>query len=380
MSIDLSRYRALFPITESYSFLSHCSVSPTNQRITEAVQAHSERMQTVPFQLYVRDTIALYEDLRQRLVSLINAQSSDEIVLMPNTATGINTAAVSLPLQPGDNVLVLDGDYPANLYPWMNLAYNGVLTKMVPQHNGGLDLDVLEQRIDQRTRVIALSTAMFASGFRNDIAAVGQLCQERGIYFVVDAIQTLGAFPLDVQACNIDFLACGSQKWLLSTSGSGFLYCRKELLDDLQPGAYVGASSVVDPYNFLDYNFTPPQSASRFSVGTQNWLGMIALHATVSLLQEVGIGHINEHILHLVGALIDDLSRRGYELAASTAPEHRSGIVTVQVPNAEELCQKFEQDNIIITSRGAGVRVAPHFYNTVEEVLRVAELLDAYRS
>src|SRR5207247_1905643 len=159
-----------------------------------------------------------------------------------NTAMGINIAALSLPLRPGDNVLVLDGDYPANIYPWMNLAHRGVLTKVVPSHDGGLDLDLLVSRMDSRTRAVAMSTVVFATGFRNDLLALGKLCKERGIFFVVDGIQSLGALPFDVRAANVDFLACGSQKWLLGPPGGGFLYVRRELLDELAPGAYVGTS------------------------------------------------------------------------------------------------------------------------------------------
>lgn len=379
MPEDLSSYRSEFPITEQYTFLSHSAISAPSRRVSSAVQAHIETVQHNHMLQYYRDMLALQERLRERIATLINAPSGNDIALTQNTAMSISTIAASLPFQPGDNVLVLDGDYPANIYPWMNQAHRGVLTKMVPQHQGGLDIDVLEQRIDTRTRVIALSTVMFATGFRNDIAAVGQLCHERGIYFAVDAIQSLGAFPMDVQQYHIDFLAAGSQKWLLSLPGCGFLYCRREWLDDLVPGAYVGTNSVVDYMNYLDYNLTLHPDASRFHLGTPNWVGMVALDAAIGMLLEIGIHPIRQQINRLVDALTSDLSERGYRLSASTAPEHRSGIVVAEVPNAAALCQKMEQEHVIVTPRGAGVRAAPHFYNTVDEVLRVGELLDHYR-
>ncbi len=376
MLYDFSAYRAEFPITDRYTFLSHAAVSPLNRRAVAAVQAHMELVQTEPMSRYFPALLGQMTDLRQRIATLLNARSHEEIALMPNTASGLNTAAVSLPLRPGDNVIILDGDYPANVYPWMNLAHRGVLTKVVPQRDGGLDLNVLEQRIDKRTRVIALSTVMFATGFRNDITAVGQLCKDRGIYFVVDGIQSLGAFSLDVQACHIDFLACGSQKWLLSTPGNGFLYCRRELIDDLVPGAYVGAGSVVDFMNYLDYNLTLPQSADRFHLGSANFLGAAALHASLTMLQEVGIERISEQVSALIDALIDDLRQRGFKLAASSAPEHRSGIVVAEHPDPIAACKRLEDESgIVVTPRGNGVRIAPHFYNTLDEVLRVGAAL-----
>lgn len=375
--MDLNDYRAEFPITENYAFLSHAASSPLNRRAAAAVSEYLERAQALPGERVRPTLLDNINQLRSRAAALINAASPDEIALIPNTAAGINTAALSLPLRAGDNVLVLDGDYPANIYPWMNLAHKGVLTKVVPQRAGGLDLDVLAQRIDRRTRVIALSAVMFATGFRNDLEAVGKLCSERGIYFVVDGIQALGALPIDVQACKIDFLVAGSQKWLLSAHGSGFLYCRSAILDQLEPGAYVGTASVVDPENYLDYNFTLQPSAQRFELGSINFLGALALNASLGLLAEVGSERIHEKVLQLSDALINDLSERGYTMAADTALAHRSGIVVAEMSQdqAQAGYQRLREANIVATVRGRGLRLAPHFYNTVEEVLRVGEVL-----
>lgn len=377
--VNLDSYRTEFPITEHAIFLSHAAIAPVCRRASEAIHVYLARAATESYLEYQGDMVAIATDLRQRIATLIHARSRDEIVLMPNTATAINTAAVSLPLKAGDNILILDGDYPANVYPWMNQTHRGVLTKIVPQHQGGLDISLLEQRIDARTRVIALSTAMFATGFRNDIAAVGKLCRERGIFFVVDAIQTLGAFDVHVQEAYIDMLAAGSQKWLLSIPGSGFLYCRQELFPSLVPGAYVGANSVVDPLNYLDYNFTFPPDAQRFNTGTPNWCGMVALHAMVGFLQEIGIPRISAKVQYLVDTLITDLVNRGYQLAASTEPHHRSGIVVALVEHAEAVAKQMQAQGIIVTARGGGIRIAPHFYNTVDEILEVGEALDAMR-
>lgn len=195
--------------------------------------------------------------------------------------------------------------------------------------------------------------------------------------FVVDAIQTLGALPLDMQECHIDMRTCGSQKWLLSTPGSGFLYVRRELIRDLVPGAYVGAASSVSGMNYLDYNLTLPETAERFTLGTPNVANNLALLAAVTLLQEVGIERITHQIGTLVDALINDLQERGYQLAASTEPAHRSGIVVALVENPAVVAQRLYEAGIVVTPRGAGVRIAPHFYNTLDEVLRVGEALDA---
>jgi selenocysteine lyase/cysteine desulfurase len=373
--LDPTPYRELFPITRRLAFFNHAGVSPLNTRAVADMQAFNELCATQSISEYRPAMGAMQADLRQRFASLVNARSADEIVLMPNTATGINTAALSLPLRPGDNVLVLEGDYPANIYPWMNLTHRGVLTKFVPQKDGGLDLNLLESRIDSHTRVIAMSTVVFATGFRNDLVAVGKLCKERGIYFVVDGIQSLGALPFDVQEAQVDFLAAGSQKWLLGPIGAGFLYVRSELMHELGAGPYVGAGSTVDGMNFLDYNFTLLPTAERFNLGSANALGQAGLRASLALLQEIGIERVAERVLMLAGVAIGDLQERGFTLSASAAPEHRSGIVIPLVPDPAAASAKLEAEGIICIPRGRGIRIAPHFYNTEDEILRVGALL-----
>jgi selenocysteine lyase/cysteine desulfurase len=377
--LDPTPYRPLFPIAERFAFFNHAGVSPVNTRAVAAMNAFNERTSQEPFGAFREDVEAQLRDLRQRFANLVNARSIDEIALIPNTATGINIAALSLPLRAGDNVLVLDGDYPANIYPWMNLARRGVLTKFIPAHNGGLSLELLESRLDSRTRVIAMSTVVFATGFRNDLAAVGQICQQRGIYFVVDGIQSLGALPFDVQAAHVDFLAAGSQKWLLGPIGGGFLYVRRGLIDDLVPGAYVGAGSVVDPINFLDYNFTLQPTAERFNLGSSGIVNQIGLRASVELIQELGVERIAERILMLAGIAISDLRERGYQLSADTAPEHRSGIVIVEVADPIATSARLSEAGIVCIPRGKGIRIAPHFYNTEEEIMRVGKVLSDFR-
>lgn len=373
--LDPTPYRALFPVTERWTFFNHAGVSSLNTRAVAAMHEFSQAISHNSFTTLIGETSAMTTDLRQRFATLINAQSVDEIALMPNTAMGLNTAAVSLPLRPGDNVLVLEGDYPANIYPWQQLAQQGVLCKMVPAKNGGLDLDTLVARIDNRTRAIALSTVQFATGVRNDLVAVGQICLERGIFFVVDGIQSLGALPLDVQAANIDIVACGAQKWLLGPMGGGFLYVRQSTLEQLQPGAYVGAASTVDWMNFLDYNLTPLPTTERFNLGSPNFVGFHGLRASVALLQEVGIEQVAERVLMLANLAIEQLQARGFHVSPNVTTERRSGIVIVQVADPAAVAQQLEERGIVVAPRGNGVRIAPHFYNTEAEIHTVVAAL-----
>lgn len=377
--VDLSAYRDVFPISAQYVFLDHAASAPLGEHVREALAQFTAKRQHEPFERLRRELGAVQRQFKERAARLINAAHPHELVVMPNTAAGINTAANSLPIRAGDNVIVLDGDYPANIYPWYNLVHRGVEVRRIPQRNGGLDLAILRDAITPRTRVIALSSVMFASGFRNDLAAVGQICKARGIFFVVDAIQSAGVLPIDVQAWQVDFLACGSQKWLLGEWGAGFLYCRQELLDQLIPGAYVGTYSVVDPLNYLDYNFTLQQRAERFNIGSQNWPGIIALDASLGLLLTIGIDRIAERVLALTDLLIRDLHERGYRIRSPLAAEQRSGIVVVEVPDPAATHARLLDQGIVTALRGGGLRISPHFYNTEAELLRVGAALDQAR-
>jgi len=315
----------------------------------------------------------LDQDLRQALGQLINA-SPEEIALVQNTAEGINIGAHAIPFQPGDNVILCDMEYPANVYPWLNLERRGVEARIIPHREGGLALDDLEATLDERTKAIAVSSVEFLTGFRNDLQSIGKLCRARGIYFVVDGIQSLGVIPLDVRECQIDLLSCGGPKWLMGPCGQGFLFCRQELLEEMIP-AYAGATSVVDFLNFRDYDLTFLPDAKRFELGTNNLVGEVGLLASVNLLLEVGIEEIRRWTLHLTAVLIEDLQKRGYQIASCLRPEHRSAIVSFSTPDVEAAYEKLIANKVIVALRENYIRVSPHCYNTEEEVLQVGQVL-----
>ncbi len=376
LAMNVDEYRQLFPITREYAYLNHASIAPVPAPVAAAIERFLQRAQVVPAEQLLPDVLALETEVKERAARLINAARTDEMVQVPGTATGINIAAQGLPLRAGDNVLVLEDDYPAVTYPWLNLAPRGILTKFVPLHDGGLNLDVLASRIDVHTRAVCVSTAMFSTGFRNDIEQLGRLCRQRNLFLIVDAIQTLGCLPIDVQACGIDMLVAGSHKWLLGPAGSGIFYCRHEVLQQLQVGPYVGALSSVSGVDFLDFNFTLLPHSGRFAISAWPFLSIVAMHASLGLLLDVGINAIARRVLNLTAIAREDLEARGYRVRSNPAPRHRSGILIVEVPDPESALSRLLDAKISVAVRGGGVRLSPHFYNTEEEVCRVGAVLD----
>jgi selenocysteine lyase/cysteine desulfurase len=321
----------------------------------------------------------LSDDLRDALARLTSA-TPGEIALVQNTSEGLNIIANALPLETGSNVIFCDMEFPSNVYPWMDLERRGIEARCVPHDGGGLTIDRLEAHADEHTRVVAVSSVEFLTGFRTDLAALGNWCRKHDAYLVVDGIQSLGALPVDVRAYQIDFLSCGGPKWLMGPAGQGFLYCRQELIDHLQP-PFAGCISVAGWEDWRDYDLTFLSSASRFELGCANFVGQVGLLAAVRFLLNVGIETIERWLLHLTDLLIADLEQRGYDIASNRAHKRRSSIVSFSVPG--DVASAYEQltrAGLVISRREHYIRISPHCYNTEEEILRVGETLgNAYK-
>ncbi|MDY7040424.1 MAG: aminotransferase class V-fold PLP-dependent enzyme [Chloroflexota bacterium] len=371
MKTKFEKLRAEIPASEAYTYLNHAAVSPLPRRVSETVASFVADRGWGP--KFCSKWQYLDERFRQTAARLIRA-APEEIAFVHNTAEGLNAVAQSLPLAPGDNVVLCNMEYPANVYPWMNLKSKGVETRIIPHCEGGLAVEHLEAAVNDRTRVVAVSSVEFATGFQNDLSRIGKMCREQGIYLAVDAIQSLGMIPMDVRAYEIDFLAAGGYKWLMGPLGTGLLYVRHKLLHQLRP-VYVGACSVVRGESYLDYDLTLRPDADRFELGTVNESGMAGLLMSMELLMDAGIGAIEEHIHHLTDVLIADLQRRGYAIASCLRPEHRSAIVSFIVSDPQTAHATLNEQGVIVALREGYIRVSPHFYNTEAEVLRVGEVL-----
>lgn len=366
--------RMEFPVTEQCAYLNHASIAPLPNPVREAMAEfiadrglwcdRQEKYERVP------------DDLRGALAQLIGA-TPDEIGFVQNTSEGLNIAAHALPLRAGDNVIFCDMEFPSNVYPWMNLRHKGIEARCIPQDGGGLTVEALEAHADEHTRAVTVSSVQFLTGFKSDLPALGKWCQEHDAYFIVDGIQSLGVSPMDVHACQIDFLSCGGPKWLMGPGGQGFIYCRAELLEELQP-PFAGCISVAGWEDWRDYDLTFLPSAARFELGCGNFAGQVGLLAAVRFLMGIGIGAIERWTLHLTELLIEELLERGYEVVSNLAPERRSAIVSFGVQGSvDAVYERLSDANVLVSQREQYIRVSPHCYNTEEEIARVVEVLDA---
>ena len=318
--------------------------------------------------------------VRELAASLIQAQPG-EVALVGPTSLGLSYVAAGLPFRRRDNVLVYFDDYPSNVYPWMALADRGVQVRLMNIRTLGQirPLDIIGQ-VDEGTRLVALASCHFISGYRVDLNAIGAALRARGIWFCVDDIQTVGAFPTSVQ--HVDFLAADAHKWMLGPCAAGILYVRKELQEILRPVVY-GWNNVRCPQFVAQEDLTFRAGAGRYEAGTHNLLGLVGMKAALELLAEIGAGAIAKELLRKRSWLVPAILAKGYTvLEATVAAENASGIVSFFKPGEKMagLHQRLEQAKIMTSLRSDRseqeyIRLSPHFYNTDQELQRVIELL-----
>jgi cysteine desulfurase / selenocysteine lyase len=373
--MDWTELRRECPVTTRWAYFDHAAVAPLTERARRTLIEYADEV-AVNGVVNDPERVRRIEAVRRLAAQLLNADPPD-VAFIKNTSEGIGIVAEGLPWRAGDNVVTAEDEYPANLYPWMNLAERGVELRRVPSREGQILVDDLRNAIDGHTRLVSLSFVEYASGFRNDLSAVGQMCREKGVLFFVDAIQGLGILPLDVQQMPIDFLAADGHKWLLSCEGAGLFWIRRELVEQLHPVG-VGWNSVIGSRDFGRVEFRLKPYAGRWESGSPNAAGILALGASLELLLATGIDAIAERILYLTDYLCERWRQAGLMVYSSRRPGEASGIVSLIVDgDVGELKQRCRDAGIVVNQRAGRLRVSPHAYNTTEELDRLVALVGA---
>jgi selenocysteine lyase/cysteine desulfurase len=367
-----------FPVVRDKVFLAHAGVCPLPLRVAQAISDYAQQATTGDQETLIFP--AALDEGRKLGARLLNCQY-DEVALVGPTSLGLSLVASGLKFRKGDNVLIYHDDYPSNVYPWMALADQGVEVRLLNTRSLGLirPKDVMGQ-VDENTRLVALASCHFVSGFRLDHVAIGKFLRERKILFCLDAIQTLGAFPTTVE--HVDFLAADGHKWLLGPCGAGLLYVRRELQEKLNPPIY-GWHNVRCPNFVAQERIVYRSGSKKFEAGTQNLLGLVGLIKAMEFILEIGVDNIARELLRKRGWLVPALQAEGFTvLQADAAPENASGIVTFFQPGQDlsGLHEKLLAANVVTSLRAdrAGqryIRLSPHFYNSDAELQRVMEIL-----
>jgi cysteine desulfurase/selenocysteine lyase len=365
-----------FPGAEQQIYLNHASTGPLPERTRRALDAFM-RDRGSPFRHSDERLQAILAEGRRCAARLINADIG-EIALATNTSFGLNLAARMLPFEPGDIVLVSDAEFPANVFPWRQLSDKDVRMELVPVTKQGWPDEVrLKERMqDRKVRALAISQVQFHNGYAADLDSLSQAARDSGTWLVVDAIQALGQLPFDVRETPVDILACGAQKWLLSPWGSGFMYVRRELVPELvSPLAGWSAFEGTANYATLcDYSGALRSDARRFELITLPFQDLLGMCHALDLLDQLGVARIAHHLEAIGRPVLEWADRRGVRVV-SPRGARRSGMVCLSAADLPNGLAALTAAGVATSVREGALRLAPHCYNTIEEMSRVADLL-----
>jgi len=371
---DWDAFRRQMPVVRRWVYLDHAAIGPLTDPARAALAAWTDDA-AANGGAHWPDWNRGVEACRDEAARLLGC-GRDEIALVGNTAQGINLVAEGYPWQPGDNLVTLADEFPTNQYPWMNLAQFGVEARRVPTEQGHIDLDRLAQAMDERTRVLAISWVSYLSGWRYDLDELAELAHRHGALLVLDAIQGLGVFGLDVGRTPVDVVAAGGYKWMLGPEGVGICYVRREHLERLRPMG-LGWHSVVHAHDFTRIELDLRREAARYEGGSANMPGMIALGESLKLLNSYGPAALSARVVELTDLACRRLRDAGAVIATDRQEGHQSGIVLFEMPgrDSEELARHCLQRGIILRVRAGRLRISPHAYNNEEDLDRLIEAI-----
>jgi selenocysteine lyase/cysteine desulfurase len=368
------RLRAAMPVARKWAYFDHAAVAPLTQPATDALgkwlaQAGEEG-----------DTVwlewaAQLKQCRQTAAAMIGAGEGD-IALVPNTTAGINFVAEGMDWRSGDNLVTLADEFPTNLYPWLNLAKLGVETRLVTTDDGRVSPEQIAEYCDDRTRVVSVSWVGYANGCRRPLKAIADVAHDCGALFLVDAIQGLGVFPIDVKAEEIDVLAADGHKWLLGPEGAGIAYVHPGWLERLKPIG-IGWNSVVNAGQFDQVDLQLKSTAARYEGGTYNMPGFIGLAASLELLVSLRTPNLAAAILEYTDVVCMELAQRGAVIHSPRDGEERSGIVSFTLPGCDPqvLRKQCLAQGVALNCRAGRLRLSAHAYNNAGDLDRLLSSL-----
>jgi len=374
---DINKARKLFPhLKKDFVYFNHASTGPMSLRVKESLNEllylNSEGKIDDYKELLKRADVS-----KQLLGKLLNT-TADRIAFTSNTSSGLNILAQGIRWKKGDRIILGDVEFPANVYPFINLKDIGVEIDFVKSENGIITAEDLIHAITPKTKLISVSYVQFLSGYRIDLEILGNTCKEKEIILSLDATQGLGALTLDIQKCKIDFISCGTQKWMLGLQGMAYIYISEELQSKLKT-ASVGWLSVENAWDLIDYDFTLKKTANRYQPGTLNTFGIYAINASLKMFDEFGYNNIENQVLSNSKYFIEQLADTGFTpLLKNFSKKNISGIICFRSEDAENIFNYLQSKNIVTALREEIVRLSPHFYNTKDEIDKVVAELKNY--
>jgi len=365
-----------FNLRNDLIYLNHAGVSPWPLRTARAVRNFAEENMSQG-SLGYPDWLRVESALRMQARQLLNAPSKEDIALLKNTSEAISAVAYGLDWSPGDNVVSSDQEFPSNRIVWQSLSVNGVEFREADLGSGASPEDALFSLVNDRTKLLTISSVQYSTGLKMDLERIGQFCRQRGVLFCVDAIQSLGAVQFDVQKTRADFLMADGHKWMIGPEGLALFYSRPEARDRLRLNQF-GWHMVEEMGDFDRRDWTAAKTARRFECGSPNMLGIYALNASLSLLLEAGMDKVESEVLKRIEYLFDKItSVPVLELITPGVTNRYAGIVTFRHRDIDNniLYNYLMQNKVMCAPRSGGIRLSPHFYTPYEQLDQVIDMV-----
>ena len=361
---DWEKIRKDFPVTKTYTYLANAAISPIPTPVAQETLRFYDGMLNHAGMLWP-DWIEQMEQAREIYARFINA-SSDEVGFTHSTSEGINIIAHMLSAK--GSVISNELEFPSSILPWLNM---GSYVRFVKAKNGRILKQDISDAISTKTKSVVISHVQYSTGFRQDLADLSALTRKHGLYLVVNATQSLGAVSFDVKDFGVDFMASNGHKWILSSFGVGTIFIKREYLEDVaefHPPFYSQLGQKQrDVYDNSKIDMSA--TASRFELGSPHSSNILSLKAAIEYLSKIGITNIERRILALTSYLVEKLHELDLDIISPLEEEKsRSGIIVFKMPDALEIVRKLEEKKIVVSARGGGIRVSPHFYNNEEDI------------
>lgn len=380
MQENFDKVRAMFPALFDYTFLDCASHPPLAMPIREKIDAFYDKIQYGP----LKDPQTLFdpiESCRKKIAVMVGCAPS-EIAIIPNTSYGLNIPSIGLDLKAGESIVMPDNEFPANVYPFVRLRDKGINIKYIPNNNGIIELDEIEKALTGDVKLLTISWVQFHNGARNDLEAIGKLCEANGTFFCVDGIQGAGNIPLNLSETGVHLFSAGAEKWLLTPWGTGFCYL-SEKADALIKDYYAGWLGVDWGGDFsVATQFERPykSGAARFEIGTFPYQKIAAFEIALDILMDTGIENIFEHNRELGDRLIIFLrNNRNFSITSPLEPERRSSIVSFTCEHPGDLYQWLVSKKFVTSFREGAIRVSPHLYNNADDIDALISTLKEYQ-
>ena len=364
--MTVTELRKQFPYLDSGRvYLNHAATSPWSHTVEQGVLRFIDMRARGDIEVYP-ETMRIVTETREMAASLMGCDAA-RVAFTLNTSEGLNILAAGLDWSTGDHIVLVDQEFPANIYPFLNLKRLGVEITFVPQRNGAVLIEDIERAMTARTRLVAVSWVQFLSGYVTDLAALKCICEKHGALLSVDAIQGLGAIRLDLRTTPVDFLSAGVQKWQMGPQGVGVIYVSERVQDMLRQ-AVLGWINVKDSWDFFNYDLNLLDDARRYESGTYNSIGITGYHGALTLFRDFGLDNVDARVRANAAWAWEQAKDMGLDLITPEDPDHRAGIVTFRHEEAEKLQLELQNRGITVSARVGHLRVSPHFYNTTEEI------------